>query len=293
MRLLCVTDTATVKYLAFAPDSSRLAAACHKANVRIWNVVSGKLPVNLKGTRSSEFVGFAGRPDALIVGMSYNSPAFLWDLGSLTQRPIGSAPRYCWDTVLSPDGGRVVRVEDKIVCREVAGGTTVWEADWIKTEGVNPTVRFDRAGTRVFVAARWVAVLDAASGKELFGFDPVFRKYPYLSRSAVSPDGRLLAVLGYDGLQVYDTSDGRLLFEEGSDSFRYCNAFAFAPDSTWLAAAPTGGRPRVDFWEVETWRQLPAFDPGIGPVQSLAFSPEGTLAAAGGFDGKVALWDLD
>jgi hypothetical protein len=38
---------------------------------------------------------------------------------------------------------------------------------------------------------------------------------------------------------------------------------------------------------------LPAFDPGIGPIQALAFSPNGMLAAAGGFHGKAALWDMD
>src|SRR5262245_49005388 len=147
MRLLHVTDTATVNCLAFAPDGSRLAAACKKATVRIWDVASGKAPINLKTTRNARFVGFAGGPDALVVAVSYNTPAVLWDLGSLTQRPIGPAPSYCEDTAVSPDGAQVVRAEGKVVCRDVADRSTVWETGWVKSspaDDVVTRVRHDR-----------------------------------------------------------------------------------------------------------------------------------------------------
>ncbi len=88
-----------------------------------------------------------------------------------------------------------------------------------------------------------------------------------------------------------DVADGRLVFEERSLAYGY--TLEFTPDGSRLAASSFGGRPRVDYWQVGTWRRLPAFDPGIAPVQSIAFAPEGTLAAAGGFDGQVALWDVD
>jgi WD40 repeat protein len=294
MRMLTVTSTATVDCLAFSPDRTRLAAGCKKANVRLWDVVTGKQPGNLKGTRDARFVGFVGGPDVLVTWSSYNTPAVRWDLRSWAHQPLGPAPRYCWDTALSPDGTRLLRVEDRIVCRSLADGSTLWEADWVRESQVNPQARYDGGGSRVFLVSHRVAVLDAATGAELAGFDLSFGKYgPNVCTAAVSPDGRWVAVRGSSGLQVYETADGRLVFRDLSSAFGYGYTLAFTPDGSRLAASPFGGAPRVEYWQTGTWRILPSFDPGIGPVQALAFAPDGTLAAAGGFNGQVALWDLE
>jgi WD40 repeat protein len=273
MRLLTVTNTAIVDRLAFSLDGTRLAAACQKSNVRVWDVISGKAPINLKGTRDREFVGFAGGPDALIVS-TWNTPAVLWDLTSLAQRTIGPAPVYC---------------------RDVADGSALWEADCAGPRGLDTCVLYDAAGTGVFVINRRVTTLDAATGAELASFALTFRSQISTKDAAVSPDGRWLAVRGEEGLQVRDLADGRLAFEEPALSYPY--ALAFSPDGKRLAATPPYGGERgehcIDFWEAGTWRRLPSFNPGIVSPKALAFSPNGMLVAAGGFNGKVALWDVD
>jgi hypothetical protein len=292
MRHLTVTDTATVECLAFSADGTRLAAACKKSNVRVWDVVTGKRPVNLKGTRDSRFVGFAGGPTRLVVATSYDTPAVLWDLTSMAQRPIGPVPGYCDDTAVSPDGTRILRAErPKAFCRDITDGSTIWEAACAAGYDIYPCVGYAAAGTRVFLISKRVAILDAATGRELSGFDLTFRKHTSVRAAAVSPDGRWVAVRGLDGTQVRDAADGRLVFEE--PTFAYGYTLAFTPDGSRLAAAPFGGTPRVEYWQTGTWKLLPAFDPGIGPIQAITFSPNGMLAAAGGFHGMVALWDVD
>src|SRR5262245_4272813 len=127
MRLLTVSETALVQCLAFSPDGPRVAAACKKANVRVWELGSGKPALNLKGTKDAQFVGFPAGPDGLVLS-SWNTPAVLWDLRALTSRPLGPKPGYCWDTALSPDGTRVARAEGQIYCRDTADGRTLWQA---------------------------------------------------------------------------------------------------------------------------------------------------------------------
>jgi WD40 repeat protein len=289
MRLLTVTKTAMVECLVFSPDGSRLAAACKKANARVWELGPGKPALNLKGTKDAQFVGFPAGPDGLVVS-SWNTPAALWDLRAMTCRPLGPGPGYCYDTALSPDGTRAARAEGPIIyCRDAADGRTLWQADCSNQSGIHTRVRFDAAGSRLFVIAKHVAVRDAAAGTELSGFDLSFRRYSTLYAADVSPDGRWLAMRGWDGMQVRDTADGRLVFEEPSVGYGY--ALAFTPDGSRLAAGPVGGGDgRIDFWDVGAWRRGPSLDPGIGTVMALAFSADGRLGAAGGFHGKVAVW---
>jgi WD40 repeat protein len=291
MRLLNVTRTATVECLAFSPDGSRLAAVCKKANARVWDLGSDKPALRLKDTKDAQFVGFLAGAERLVVS-SWNTPAMLWDLRAKTSHPVGPKPGYCWDTVLSPDGTRVVRAEGPIYCRDGADGGTVWQADCSNLSGIHTRVRFDAAGSRLFVIAKHVAVRDAADGTELSGFDLEFREHSSLYAADVSADGRWLALRGYDGLQVRDTADGRMVFEVPFFNYGYGYALAFTADGSRLAVGPYDGSGLLDFWDVQTWCRQSSIDLGIGTINALAFSADGFRGAAGGFHGKVAVWDI-
>jgi serine/threonine protein kinase len=64
-------------------------------------------------------------------------------------------------------------------------------------------------------------------------------------------------------------------------------AVAFSPDGRWLACAGAGG---ARLWNVATGDPGPVLA-GQGGAHALAFSPVAPVAASGGKDGTVCLWD--
>jgi WD40 repeat protein len=69
------------------------------------------------------------------------------------------------------------------------------------------------------------------------------------------------------------------------------SALEFSPDGKLLLAGTQQGT--CSFTETATGRLLATFDWGIGPIHSVAFSPDGLTCAAGGENGQVVVWDLD
>jgi WD40 repeat protein len=66
-----------------------------------------------------------------------------------------------------------------------------------------------------------------------------------------------------------------------------------------LAADPLGRfllsahGPKVTVWDSVTWKPARTFDWKVGRVTCLSVSPDGTVAAAGGDKGAVAVWDVE
>jgi WD40 repeat protein len=108
---------------------------------------------------------------------------------------------------------------------------------------------------------------------------------------AFSPCGRFLAVGSNDGLRLWDPHAGRLVrtfTNEGTGVY----GIAFAPDGRLLAAA-TAFDGAIDLWDVARGERVARFQADPNPVwpqvhyeksdwfHSVAFSPDGTLLAAG------------
>jgi len=109
---------------------------------------------------------------------------------------------------------------------------------------------------------------------------------------ATSHDRRLLAGLRGARFAVYRTDDfSAPRARIDNDTRKHFTGLAFHPSGRFLAA--TSNDNTVKFYDVQTWRLAHAFDWQIGRLRSVAFSPDGTLAAAGGDDGKVVVWDVD
>lgn len=117
---------------------------------------------------------------------------------------------------------------------------------------------------------------------------------------AFSPDSRLVASGGADGLvRVWERS-GRQLAALHTPSLQRVKSVAFGRGGRLIAAARGGGI--LDIWTGGggDWRladelSFPAGGGGPGSgadLNAVALSPNGRLLAAGGDDGQIRLWDV-
>jgi WD40 repeat protein/tRNA A-37 threonylcarbamoyl transferase component Bud32 len=103
----------------------------------------------------------------------------------------------------------------------------------------------------------------------------------------VSPDGNRVATTSTDEtIRVWDPASGQELARQSS--VRTSSALAFSPDSRILAFANTN---EIRLWDMSNQdvRKIPT--PHLGPITSLAFSPDQKSLASGGDDGMVRVWD--
>ncbi|HEX3725662.1 MAG TPA: hypothetical protein VHV08_05440, partial [Pirellulales bacterium] len=116
----------------------------------------------------------------------------------------------------------------------------------------------------------------------------------YIHAVAVSPDGRLVATAGGDGLvRLSNADDGKFVRTLAGHTDRVLGV-AFSPvDGRWLLTCSRDKTARL--WDTATGKEL-AGSPLVGHswwVWSAAFSPDERHLATAGQDGKVIIWSFD
>lgn|GEM_PF-886588 len=108
----------------------------------------------------------------------------------------------------------------------------------------------------------------------------------------VSPNQELLAGKNCTRIAVFSTADfSKPLVVIRNTSKKDFTGIAFHPSGRYLAA--TSNDETVRLYDTTNWEVTRTFTWKIGQMRSIAFSPDGTLAAAGGDKGQVVVWDVD
>jgi WD40 repeat protein len=108
-----------------------------------------------------------------------------------------------------------------------------------------------------------------------------------------SPDGKVLASAGLDGIRFWEPATGTEVRRLGDS----VDALAFSPDGTRVAAAmhalaAAPGEP-VRMWETSTGKACPWPAKHVGRVIALAFSPDGKLLVTSEtLGGGIRLWEV-
>jgi WD40 repeat protein len=107
-----------------------------------------------------------------------------------------------------------------------------------------------------------------------------------------SPDGKLYATAGWDGIvNVWDSATGAHLNALGGTSGWGILALAFTPDSKYLLAGTEIGA--LQLWDMTSANVLDTIQAHSGNIRAIAFSPDGKLVATASHDLTVKLWDWD
>ena len=240
----------------------------------------------------------AGHP-WLVTG-AFDGKSRVWDTttGELLHT-LGKAGEKVWGVACSPDGKTIAAASTTL--SGGFGSVRLWDA---ATGEPKKTLDFQTGAARVLYSPHQdtlAVVLDEGSVAS-FRADGGEPRAPFGGKedraedAVFSADGKWLATNRGTSIAVYSTVDRRLVSTIPSTSGQVM-AVAFAPDGT--LGVPMSGA--VKLFDPETGKEKGALvtpDPGshdngkIRAIACVAFSPDGKLAAGGGMDDLVRVWEL-
>jgi WD40 repeat protein len=272
---VCETDFTVVSSLAFAPDSQTLFASSWDGKIRSWDLRQPTEPNVLAG-HSAAVNALALSPDGRwLASAGQDGTGRLWNLAETGAFATLSPAEFT--TLLHPADA----------FSPAAGPSAVWSLAVAPNQQRVAVVTLDKLFLWDLQTGARVTEVTATS---IFGLESVdFRSITF------SPDGRLLAVGGDNGLAAF--LDGTTLQSLGQPiqlrHSQFITDIAFALHGAVLA---TGGGlgTGITLTDVASQRIITNFQAveGFNPMQPLAVSPDGQRLATGGPEGAIRLWDI-
>lgn len=106
-----------------------------------------------------------------------------------------------------------------------------------------------------------------------------------------SPSGEWLVGRAKNALLFWPSSLTDSPGRVANDNRKHFTGVAFHPSGRFLAA--TSNDATVKLYDTDSWQVAKTFTWSVGKLRSVAFSPDGTLAAVGSDTGKIVVWDVD
>ncbi|MDX2149565.1 MAG: WD40 repeat domain-containing protein [Bryobacteraceae bacterium] len=289
--------------LAFSPDGATVAAPAGAAGVCLWSPLSAGAKADVLQLPAKVAKRLAFSPDGRTL-FAGNDQLCAFDLGDRTGA-LAAIPK--WAALrfgVSPDGRRLVVAETP----QGADGSrlTIWATGSLDapvrevtfTSLVYSAPLFPPGGERFLLLEgtllpdrRWEyrrVTRSAETGEVLERSDPLPDDPDQM---VLSPDGRAVACRTRNVIRIYPSAGGwGKVPEIANEGKQHFTGIAYHP--SWKLLAATSNDKTVKLYDTASGQLSREFTWEIGRMRSVAFSPDGLLAA-GSDTGKVVVWDVD
>ncbi len=266
-----------------SPCGNQLAATSYDKIVRVWDITKPKAPpIELVGHQAVLYaLAFSPKGD-LLVSADSNGVLGVWDVeDDYKLRLFTEETDWIWSIAFSPDGKSVATAHESKRAKlwEIESGKQITE---FFMNHPQETAKYKGDDHQIQKRLKWLE-----KGKE----------YTSTPKAIVfSPDGTLIAGGVFREIWLWNaiTYETHMVICLPHGCWR-AEALTFSPCGRYLVSgASWQGTDKVSIrlWEVATGKNIATFWSHPTDIQSLAFSPDGTLLASASYDGTILLWDM-
>ena len=275
-----------IRSVDYSPCGDKLAVGSLDSVVRVWNIGKpDELPTAFTTDQESQWlVAFSPKGDFLVCANS-KGELYVWD-GAEKQTKIPVNPGQITSLSISPASkhiaiayyDKVAEVWDVTSAKQVADLSVIWTRDTAKYKGDARLVQ------RCLERIKKTPKHSSLPSMQIKG--PI----------VFSPDGTTLAGGLFREIRLWDakTHEIRMAIRVPQGCQR-AEALTFSPCGRYLVSgASWQGTDKVSIrmWDVATGENIVTFWSHPTDIQSLAFSPDGSVLASASYDGTILLWDM-
>ncbi len=314
---MIVMDSGKVRVfstVAFSGDASRLAAGGDKQPTIVWETATGREVSRIHCLIESPAQLLAFHPRSPWLYITSRPGLFAFNIDTNVTRQLWSPGDFVRNLTLDPTELRLIAtgigprtntvVEYRTICFSVADpekSVKLWERRDVDppNEGWASLLAFYPDG-KEFVSVESSFAGMRSDGPRITIRDTDTGEPVHTIRGAgtdanclaISPTGEMLVTSIAHRLFLFDLKDLSAEPRElKNDSKKHFTGLAFHPSGKYLAVASNDRT--VKMFDTANWQVAKTFTWNIGKMRCIAFSPDGTLAAAGSGIGKVIVWDVD
>lgn len=285
--------------IMFLPDGETLASPSDGRGIVLWNVKCQQAQETLlRNTRITSFTVLpSGNILSCYIREDLNS-LWVWDAAKPDEAiaEFEEQAQLVWNTAFAPTGNRLVvgSREGKIyhwnLKRKEKLNPFIGHTEFIRSLKFSPDGRHLVSTSNDNTARVW----DVSTCEEI-GRLPKAEEFG-VSRPMFSPCGKLIAGGIFGEVRLWCAESLKTLYAIPHPETKRCYAVAFSPCSRYLASGTWWEKGMekmaIRLWEVASGENITTLWGHPTDIQSLAFSPDGTLLASGGFDRTIILWDI-